>query len=102
LTDGDPCEQLNSELAASVRELAASVRERSPDYADALEAAVSEAMAADARERGRELGEGLWQLAEREDEPAADELMTILRAQAMKSATEDAVWMCPEAIHSLT
>ena len=101
LTGGDPCAVLNAELDASVRELAARLSESSPDYARDLEKAVAEARADEPRERSRELGEALWQLVEREDEPAAEELMAILRAQAMKSATEDAAWMCLEAIHSL-
>jgi len=103
LENGDPCERSNRNLEAGVRELAESVRSESPAFATGLEAALAAAPRdAAPRERARQLGEALWRLVSGSEDPAATRLMALLREEALRTASEDAVWMCGEAIASLT
>ncbi|MBW1683934.1 MAG: hypothetical protein JRS35_02610 [Deltaproteobacteria bacterium] len=103
LENGDPCERSNRNLEAGVRELAESVRSESPSFATGLEAALAAAPRdAAPRERARQLGEALWRLVSGSEDPAATRLMALLREEALRTASEDAVWMCGEAIASLT
>jgi hypothetical protein len=103
LENGDPCERSNRNLEAGVRELAESVRFESPAFASGLEAALAAAPRdAAPRERACQLGEALWRLVSGSEDPAATRLMALLREEALRTASEDAVWMCGEAIASLT
>jgi hypothetical protein len=103
LENGEPCERSIRNIEAGVRELAESIRSESPAFADSLDAALA-ATPADAapRERARQLGETLWSLVSGSEDPAAVRLMALLREEALRTASEDAVWMCGEAIASLT
>jgi hypothetical protein len=103
LENGDPCERSNRILEAGVRELAESVRSGSPAFAAGLEAALATAAESDApRDRARQRGEALWRMVSAVDDPAADRLLALLSAEALRTMFEDNVWMCPEAIASLT
>jgi len=103
LENGDPAENSNRIIEAGVRELAESVRSESPDFAAGLEAALAAEPKGDApRDRSRQLGEALWSLFSQSEGPAADRLLAILQAEALRTMSEDNVWICPEAIASLT
>jgi hypothetical protein len=103
IANGEPCVRSNRILEAGVRELAESVRSESAAFAAGLETALAAAPGdAAPRERARQLGEALWSLVSGSEEPAATRLMALLREEALRTANEDAVWMCPEAFSSLT
>ncbi len=103
LENGDPAEHSNLRIEAGVRELAESVRSDSPDLAVGLEAALAANPEGDAtRDRSRQLGESLWALYTESEGPGADKLLAILQAEALRTMSEDNVWICPEAIASLT
>lgn len=102
LENGEPCERSIHNIEAGVRELADSIRSESPAFAEGLVAALA-APPADAapRERSRQLGDALWSLVSGSEDPAAVRLMALLREEALRTASEDAEWMCGEAIASL-
>ncbi len=103
LTNGDPCDRSNGIIEAGVRELADSVRSDAPDFAAGLDAALAAEPAGDSpRDRSRQLGEALWNLYSENEGSAADELLAILQAEALRTMSEDNAWICPEAIASLT
>jgi len=103
LENGDPAERSNGIIEAGVRELAASVRSESPEFAAKLEAAVEATPEGEApRDRSRQLGGALWNLCSEDQGPAAARLLALLQAEALRTMGEDNVWMCPEAIASLT
>ncbi len=103
LENGDPADTSNRTIEAGVRELADSVRSDCPEFAASLEAALAAKPASDAaRDRSRQLGEALWSLFSQSEGPAADRLLAILQAEALRTMSEDNVWICPEAIASLT
>jgi hypothetical protein len=103
LENGEPCERSNRNIEAGVRELAESIRSESPAFAASLEAALaSPSTDAAPHERARQLGEALWSLVSGKQDPAAARLMALLCEEALRTASEDAVWMCGEAIASLT
>jgi hypothetical protein len=103
LTNGDPSERSNALVEAGVRELADSVRSEAPAFAAGLDAALAAAPESDApRDRSRQLGEALWSLFSENEGPAADKLLALLQAEALRTMSEDNVWICPEAIASLT
>lgn len=100
---GDPCEAMNARIAEEVGAVAVRVRSESPSFADALETALDAAPGeASARERSRAVGEALWALIQRREHPACAEVLEVLREQAKLVVQGDGVWMCPEAIQSLT
>ncbi len=103
LENGDPAERSNGIIEAGVRELADSVRSESPEFAAGLEAALAAKPEGDApRDRSRQLGEALWSLYSESKGPAADRLLAILQAEALRTMGEDNAWICMEAIASLT
>jgi hypothetical protein len=103
LEKGDPCERMNQRIEADARELAESARADSPAFAERLEAALAATPeGGESRDRARQLGEALWSLVCDSEDPAAAKLLEVVRDRAIQSAQEDVVWMCPEAIHSLT
>jgi hypothetical protein len=102
-TNGDPCDRSLGIIEAGVRELVDSIRSESPDFAAELEAALAGTPAGDSsRDRARQLGEALWVLVSARDEPASERLLVLLQEEAVRTLLEDNVWMCPEAIASLT
>ncbi len=103
LENGDPAARSNGIIETGVRELANSVRSESAGFAANLDAALAAEPEGDApRDRSRQLGEALWALYSESDEPAADELLQILQAEALRTMSEDNAWICMEAIASLT
>ena len=103
LENGDPAERSNAIIEAGVRDLAASIRSESPDFAAKLDAAVEAKPEGDApRDRSRQLGGALWDLCSEDQGPAAARLLALLETEALRTMGEDNVWMCPEAIESLT
>jgi len=103
LENGDPCERSNRVIEAGVRELADSIRSESPAFAAGLDAALAGAPEGGTpRDRGRQLGEDLWVLVSKRDEPAAARLLALLQQEAIRTLGEDNAWMCIEAIASLT
>ena len=103
LENGDPCERSNRIIEAEARQLADSLRQQAPAFAAGLDAALNGAPTGDApRDRARQLGEALWDLVSGDDGPAANRLLAILSAEALRTMNEDNTWMCPEAILSLT
>ena len=107
LENGDPAARSNGIIEAAVRELADSVRSESPEFTTGLEAALADEPAGDGpRDRSRQLGEALWSLyseshGAESDGPAADRLLAILQAEALRTMSEDNAWICMEAIASL-
>ncbi|MCP3986547.1 MAG: hypothetical protein GY723_19360 [bacterium] len=100
---GDPAERSNGIIEAGVRDLANSIRSESPDFATKLDAALEVRPEGNApRDRSRQLGEALWELCSGCQAPPADQLLALLQAEALRTMGEDNVWMCPEAIESLT
>ena len=103
LENGDPAERSNGIIEAGVRELVDSIRSESPDFAARLDAALKAKPEGDAsRDRSRQLGGALWDLCSEDQGPAAARLLALLQAEALRTMGEDNVWMCPEAIESLT
>ncbi len=103
LENGDPAERSNGIIEAAVLELADSVHAESPEFAAGLRAALAAKPAGDApRDRSRQLGEALWSLYSESEGPAADRLLAILQAEALRTMSEDNAWICMEAIASLT
>jgi HAMP domain-containing protein len=103
LDNGDPSARSNAIIESRVRELADSVRADSPEFAASLDAALAATPESDApRDRGRQLGEALWELVSGNDDPAAARLLAILQAEALRTMGEDNAWMCLDAIASLT
>ena len=100
---GDPCERMTEATLRGAREIAKSVRDESPAFAEQLEAELAALPeGGNAREQQRALGEALWSLVSGNDDPAAARLLALLHDQAIASATADGVYICPEAIASLT
>lgn len=103
LENGDPAARSNGIIEAGARELADSLRSESPEFAAKLEAALEARPLGDApRERSQQLGEALWDLCSTSQGPAANRLLALLQAEALRTMSEDNLWMCPEAIASLT
>jgi len=103
LTNGDPSDRSNGIIETGVRALADSVQADAPEFAKGLAAALSAKPAGDApRDRSRQLGEDLWSLYSANEGAAADQLLAILQAEALRTMGEDNAWICPEAILSLT
>jgi len=103
LENGDPAERSNAIIEADVRELAASIRSESPDFAAKLDQAVeAKPEGAAPRDRSKQLGEALWDLCSKDPGPAAARLLALLQAEALRTMGEDNIWICPEAIESLT
>ena len=70
LEKGDPCERMNHDIEAGVRELADAVRSESPGFAESLEEALAAAPpGAKPREHARQVGEALWRLRPRARTP---------------------------------
>ncbi len=103
LENGDPADRSNGIIEAGVRELADSIRSESPEFATKLLAALETRPEGDApRDRSKQLGEALWSLYSENEGPAADRLLAILQAEALRTMSEDNAWICMEAIASLT
>jgi hypothetical protein len=103
LQNGDLCERLNQNIADGARDIAAGIRAESPSFANAVDAALGDAPAEEgARARNRQLVSALWQIMKDEQGPGAERLWILLQETAQQSMGEDAMWMCPEAIQSLT
>ena len=103
LEKGDPCERMNQRIEGDARALVESTRADSPAFAERLEAALAATPEGDGpRDRTRQLGEALWTLVCESEDPAAAKLLELVRDRAIQGAQEDVVWICPEAIHSLT
>jgi HAMP domain-containing protein len=103
LANGDPCERSNRIIEAEVRKLAESIRAQSPVFAAGLAAALdAEPEGDEPRDRARQLGTALWELVAADEDPAAAKLLAVLSAEAIRTMGEDNVWLCPEAILSLT
>jgi len=103
LENGDPADRSNGIIEAGIRELADSLRSESPEFTAGLEAALAAKPEGDApRDRSRQLGEALWSLFSQSEGPAADRLLAVLQAEALRTMSEDNAWICPEAIASLT
>ncbi|MAE94671.1 MAG: hypothetical protein CL910_08430 [Deltaproteobacteria bacterium] len=103
LENGDPADRSNLRIESGVRELADSIRSASPGFAEELDAALRAEPAGGApRDRSRQLGEALWKVYVENEGDAAERLLEILQAEALRTMNEDNVWMCPEAIASLT
>lgn len=103
LVNGDPCERSNRIIEAEVRRLAESLRHEAPAFATGLDTALKGVPAGDApRDRARQLGKALWDLVSGDDGPAANQLLALLSAEALRTMNEDNAWMCSEAILSLT
>jgi hypothetical protein len=103
LENGDPSARSNGIIEAGVRELADSLRSEAPEFAAKLDAALGSEPESDApRDRSRQLGEALWKLFSESEGAAADRLLAILQAEALRTMSEDNAWICPEAIASLT
>jgi HAMP domain-containing protein len=102
LENGDPCEEMNRNIDAGVREIAEDVRAESPEFSASLEAALATAPAdAAPRVRAREVGDALWRLISGRDQPGAARVFEVLRKEAIRTASDDREWMCDEAIASL-
>jgi hypothetical protein len=103
LVHGDPCDALNDRIEQGAREIAEGARDGSPDFAARLLKALDGiAQDAGARERNRQMGEALWQLVSKNDDPAAKQLLALLSQLALESANADNAYLCGEAIASLT
>lgn len=103
LQDGDPCDALNDRIEQGAREIAEGANETSPEFSKRLIAALDGVASVEGtRQRNREMGEALWQLVSKNDDPAAKQLLALLSQLALESANADNRYMCGEAIASLT
>jgi hypothetical protein len=103
LDNGDPCESLNAAIESDARELASNIATDSPAFAQRLRKAVDSVAEIEvARDRNRVLGNALWELVAQSDDPAAPKLLDLLREHALASSSADNVYLCGEAIASLT
>ena len=101
LENGDPCERSNARLEAGLREIAGNARQNSPDTAAGLDAALENPASGEPRERARRLGEAVAALLTRSDAPARLQVLKLLQDEAGQSTSEDANWVCLEALRSL-
>jgi hypothetical protein len=100
---GDPCDETNSDLIAGALKVAEDHRASSPDLVARLEAALDAIPDEETgRELNRQLGAALWELVAKNEDPAALDLLELLRAQALKSYSGDTQYISSEAIASLT
>ena len=103
LHNGDPAERSNSMIETNIRQLADSIRSSSPNFATGLDKVLNtQPEGSAARDRSRQLGEDLWKLYSENEGEKADQLLAILQAEALRTMSEDNIWICPEAILSLT
>ncbi len=103
LQNGDPAERSYGIIVTGVRELVASAGSDEPEFAAKLDATLGAVNADESpRDRLRQLGEALWSLYSENDGAAADQLLAILQAEALRTMSEDNAWLCMEAIASLT
>ena len=106
LEHGDPCDALNDRIEQGAREIADGARDSSPDFAarllKALDGIADTKSTTSTRDRNRQLGEALWELVSKNDDPAAKQLLALLSQLALESANADNAYLCGEAIVSLT
>jgi HAMP domain-containing protein len=103
IAQGDPCDETNAELLAGARKVAEDHRMSSPDLVARLEAALDAIPSEETgRALNRRLGTALWELVAKNEDPAALDLLELLRAQALKSYSGDTQYISGEAIASLT
>ena len=103
LQQGDLCERINDDTATAALSLATQIRADAPDFADALKAAVAATPDEPGpRGRNRQLVSTLWELVKQNEGRNGDQLLALLTESAQQSAGQDAIWMCPEAVLSLT
>jgi uncharacterized protein with ATP-grasp and redox domains len=103
LEHGDPCAALNDRIEQAARDVAEGAREGSPEFSARLLAALDASAQVDGlRARNKQMSEALWQLVSKNDDPAAKLLLTQLSQIALESANADNVYICGEAVVSLT
>lgn len=100
---GDACDAMNANIIEGVRTIAERTRADAPAFAKSLDDALAAAPeGASARDWNRRVGEALWVLIERKEHAACADVLELLREQAKLAVAGDGMWMCPEAIQSLT
>ncbi len=103
LREGDPLDAMNTAVIEGARAIAKSHAKTSPDFVARLETTLDALdMRAATRDLNRQLGTGLWPLVSKNADPAAIELLDVLRAQALACQAADVKYMSLEAIISLT
>lgn len=102
LTAGDPMARVNTRFEADLLDLARELAETDPATADRVEALLSTLAEADPpRTRARELGRGLTGVLGDAAGASRRRLLDLLQDHAARTAGEDTIWMCREAIESL-
>lgn len=102
LAEGDPCERQNGALEAELAGVADLVAGDQAGAAEELrEILASLPDSPEPRDRTRALGAALTELLAGTDGPVRDQVLAKLQDHATRTAGEDAIWMCREAIESL-
>lgn len=103
LERGDPCRAENERLAKMMEGLVQGLRQGSSEVAESLDLALSAvASEGDPREKNSKLKEALWDAVSRCDRDDALKILKPYLDNLLITIGEDATWVCPEAVYSLS
>jgi hypothetical protein len=102
LANGDPCVRQNDRLESELADVAGELAETHAAAAERLREILAELPdTAEPRDRTRALGSAVTAFLADADGPVRARVLTTLQDHAARTAGEDAMWMCREAIESL-